>query len=93
MERSLHVINNGPDAPLAGVCTACNRRFMVPHTPGEDPIHKLTREFNEHDCNEDASQPSAWPGADFSSGLNEPADTGRNQAIKLIENTPGDPPR
>jgi hypothetical protein len=41
---------------LTGVCTACNRRFIAPRTPGEDPLHRMTHEFNEHDCNEDASQ-------------------------------------
>jgi hypothetical protein len=56
MERSLHVINKGPDAPLIGVCTACNRRFMARQTHGEDPIHRLTRDFNDHNCNDDGTQ-------------------------------------
>jgi hypothetical protein len=59
MERSLHVINKGPDAPLAAVCTACNRRFVVRQEPGEDPIHRLTREFNDHDCKEESSPAGA----------------------------------
>ena len=50
MERSLHVINKGPDAPLTAVCTACNRHFIVRHESSEDPLHRMTREFNDHDC-------------------------------------------
>jgi hypothetical protein len=59
MERSLHVINKGPDAPLTGVCTGCNRRFISKHEPGTDPIHRMTQEFNDHNCHEDASQAAA----------------------------------
>jgi hypothetical protein len=56
MERSLHVVDRGSDAPLVGVCTACNRRFLAPHESGRDPIHRLTAEFNEHNCNDDRNQ-------------------------------------
>jgi len=68
MERSLHVINKGPDAPLTGVCTACNRRFIARQEPGKDPVHRLTQDFNEHNCEEDASQAAARIAKEASEG-------------------------
>jgi len=56
MERSLHVISDANGDPSSGVCTACNRRFIAKPKPGEDAMHWLSRKFNDHDCNDDASQ-------------------------------------
>lgn len=60
VERSLHVIDKRPDAPLTAVCTACNRRFIARHEPGEDPVHRLTREFNRAQLQR-GHQPSPCP--------------------------------
>jgi hypothetical protein len=59
MERSLHIINDAQGTPTSGVCTSCNRRFIARPHPGEDLIHSLTREFDEHDCKENASKTGA----------------------------------
>ena len=54
MERFLHVVSDAKGEPSSGVCTACNRRFIPQPEPGEDAVHWLTREFNDHDCSDDA---------------------------------------
>ena len=59
MERSLHVISDANGDPSSGVCTACNRRFVAKPRPDEDAMHWLTREFDDHDCNDDAHQGAA----------------------------------
>jgi hypothetical protein len=59
MERSLHVINDAQGYPSSGVCTVCNRRFIARPKTGEDAMHCLTREFNDHNCKEDANQAAA----------------------------------
>jgi hypothetical protein len=56
MERSLHVISDANGDPSSGVCASCNRRFVAKPKPGEDAMHWLTREFNDHDCDDDNSQ-------------------------------------
>jgi hypothetical protein len=59
MKRSLKVIDKGMGAPLAGMCTACKRKFVAKPKLGEDPMEFLLEQFNDHKCKEDASQAAA----------------------------------
>jgi hypothetical protein len=61
-KREMRIVKKIGPAPYMAVCTNCSHQFRV--TSGkeftvEDATETLQKQFDAHDCNEDASQAAA----------------------------------